>query len=151
MSYSARKQSNGNPFIAPDSQYRCNVADCTSIGVWSPMLNGSVWYCRQHAGLPQPASTWYPTSGPHSAEEIAAAKASAKAFVQSGKSLLDPPSDAWWQRLIARWRDGEKLLLIQQQMATQAWINAGRPANWTPPDIEAQLERAAIQSEDAPY
>jgi hypothetical protein len=50
-----------------------------------------------------------------------------------------------------RWRDGEKLLLIQQQMATQAWINDGRPADWTPPDVEAQLERAAIQNEDAPY
>lgn len=43
-----------NPFIAPSSQYACAVPDCHEHGVWSPMLNGPTWYCRLHAGLPQP-------------------------------------------------------------------------------------------------
>jgi hypothetical protein len=140
-------QTNHNPFIAPDSQYRCNVSDCSSIGVWSPMLNGSVWYCRKHAELPEPAPRWEPTPGPHTGEEIAAAKEKVREFIASGKIEFEPPSDAWWQRLITRSRNGEKLLLIQQQMATQAWINAKRPRDWTPPDVEALEERAAIQAE----
>jgi hypothetical protein len=78
-------------------------------------------------------------------------------FVRVGALLMnvaqdfEPNPDHWWKTIITRWRDGGKLLVIQQQMATQAWINAGRPADWTPPDIEAQLERAAIQAEDLPY
>ena len=50
----SRRQADHNPLIARDSQYRCIVPDCAAHGVWSPMLNGPTWYCREHAGLPQP-------------------------------------------------------------------------------------------------
>ncbi len=144
------RQTPHNPFIGPDSQYRCAAHDCTNMGVWSPMLNGSTWYCRQHAGLPEPPPRWQPNNRTHSPEEIAAAKATVQAFIARGNAAFDPPSDEWWQRLIARWRMGEKLLLIQQEMATNAWINAKRPPEWTPPDVEAKSERAAIQREADP-
>lgn len=74
-------------------------------------------------------------------------------FVRVGALLtsvvadLEPNPDAWWQTLITRWRSGEKLVWAQMQMATQAWINAGRPVDWMPPDLEAAAERAAIQAE----
>lgn len=54
MSMRKRKdQTPQNPFIKSDSQYACAVPDCPDHGVWSPMINGSVWYCRFHAGLPE--------------------------------------------------------------------------------------------------
>jgi hypothetical protein len=153
MSYSAKpKQTAQNPFIRPDSQYRCAVPDCIAHGVWSPTLNGSVWYCRQHADpkLPDPPQRWQPSPGPFTAEEIATAKEKVRAFIASGKIEFDQPSDGWWHRLMQRWRDGEQLLLVQREMVTRAWANAGRPSDWTPPDIESQLEREAIQAEGAP-
>jgi hypothetical protein len=145
-----KRQTPHNPFIKPDSQYACAVADCNEIGVWSPMVHGPTWYCRRHAGLPEPQPRWEPSPGPYTDEQIAAAKAAVKRFIETGKIDLEPPSDDWWHRLIARWRDGERLLLIQQTMVTQAWVNAGRPADWTPPDVEARLEREAIQAEAGP-
>jgi hypothetical protein len=148
-----RAQVQNNPFIAKESQYQCAVRDCTNIGVWSPQAipppqsGAGTWYCRQHAELREPTPRWAPSHGPHTPEQIAEAKRKVKAFIESGKSLLEPPSDDWWHKLITRWRNGEKLLLIQEQMATQAWLNAREPPEWIPPDIEASIERAAIQSE----
>jgi hypothetical protein len=77
-------------------------------------------------------------------------------FVRIGALLVDavqncePNPDHWWQSMITRWRAGENLLHVQREMATRAWINAKRPSDWTPPDVEAQLEREAIQAEGAP-
>jgi hypothetical protein len=79
-----------------------------------------------------------------------AARATLADFAASGAIQLEPPSDAWWHRLLQRWRDGEQLLLVQREMVTRAWSNSGRPSDWTPPDIEAQLEREAIQAEGVP-
>lgn len=138
-----------NPFILPDSQYRCVVRDCTNHGVWSPMVNGPTWYCRQHAELKDPHPRWTPKAGPYTFEEIAQAKRKVAAFISVAKPIIDnEPSDEWWRRLIIRWRNGEKLLLVQQDMARQAWINSHRPAEWMPPDVEDDEERRAIQDED---
>jgi hypothetical protein len=76
-------------------------------------------------------------------------------FVRVGALLTgvlsdaEPNPDAWWHAIIGRWRNGEPLLLIQQVNATNAWVNAGRPEKWTPPDAEAAAERAAIQAESS--
>jgi hypothetical protein len=144
---SKNAQTPHNPFIKPQSQYACAVPDCNEHGVWSPMVNGSTWYCRKHAELAEPPVRWQPKPPPYTPEEIADAKRKVKAFIESGKNLLEPPSDDWWHKLITRWRNGEKLLLIQMQMTTEAWINAHRPVEWTSPDEEARLEREAIQGE----
>jgi hypothetical protein len=53
--FPSRRQTEQNPLIASESQYRCCVPDCRAFGVWSPYLHGSLWYCRQHAGLPEPS------------------------------------------------------------------------------------------------
>ena len=142
-------QANHNPFIKPESQYACAVPDCNDHGVWSPMVNGPTWYCRKHAQLPEPVPRWQPKPPPYTPEEIAEAKRKAKAFVAAAAEILDPPSDDWWHRLIVRWRNGESLLLVQMQMATEGWIAAHRPPDWIPPDEEARLEREAIQAESA--
>ncbi len=55
--------------------------------------------------------------------------------------------DDWWHRIIGRWRLGESLEYAQIVNAKLAWERAGKPSEWTPPDAEAQLERAAIQAE----
>jgi hypothetical protein len=143
----SNRQIPNNPFIAPESQYRCAVADCLAPGVWSPMVNGSTWYCRAHAGLHEPTPRWEPEPGPYTAEQIAEAQLRLKAFTAGVP--FEAPSDEWWHKLITRWRAGEQLLLVQTAMATQAWINAHRPHEWTPPDIEAIEERLAIQAEGA--
>jgi hypothetical protein len=65
--------------------------------------------------------------------------------------------DAWWHRIITVWRGpkGKHLLPCQIEYARQAWVNAGRPAQWAPPiqtseDKEAARElaeeRAAMQA-----
>jgi hypothetical protein len=151
---SQKQQVPHNPFIKPSSQYGCAVADCNDHGAWSPMVNGPTWYCRKHAGLPEPAQRWQPKQPLYTPEEIAEAKRKVRAFstrgtniLQASAAILEPPSDEWWQRLSARWRNGEPLLIVQMQMVTQAWINAHRPPDWTPPDEEARLEREAIQNE----
>ena|SRR6267378_5087019 len=147
-------QANHNPFIKPESQYACAVPDCNDHGVWSPMVNGPTWYCRRHAGLPEPMPCWQPKPPPYTPEEIAEAKRKVRAFstrgtnfLEASAAILEPPSDEWWQRLIVRWRQREPLLLVQVQMVTEAWITAHRPSDWTPPDEEARLEREAIQGE----
>jgi len=147
----SNRQTPHNPFIKPPSQYACAVPDCNEHGVWSPMVNGSTWYCRKHAELPEPVPRWQPKPPPYTPQEIGRAKRHVKSFIANGKLVLqlEPPSDFWWQALITRWRNGDKLLLIQQKMATDAWVNAHRPADWTPPDEEARLEREAIQGEGA--
>jgi len=142
-----KQTGNNDPFTKPPSQYGCAVPACSDPGVWSPMVNGPTWYCRAHAGLQEPGPRWEPKPGPYTAEEVAEAKRKVKAFIASGKALLEPPGDAWWHRLITRWRAGDPLLLIQMQMVTQAWVNAGRPRDWMPPDEEDRLEREAIQGE----
>ncbi|HWW29926.1 MAG TPA: hypothetical protein VNY80_07940 [Steroidobacteraceae bacterium] len=58
--------------------------------------------------------------------------------------------DDWWHALITIWRRGESLVWMQMVNATLAWEHSGRPAEWIPPNIEAQLEREAIQAEGAP-
>jgi len=69
------------------------------------------------------------------------------ALLTSAIADLEPNPDAWWQSIITGWRNGEQLAWAQMEMATEAWINAHRPSDWTPPDVEAQLEREAIQNE----
>jgi len=59
--------------------------------------------------------------------------------------------DDWWHRIIGRWRLGESLEYAQIVNAKLAWERAGKPAEWTPPDLEAQLERAAIQAEGSAW
>lgn len=139
------EQVDHNPFVKPQSQYVCAVPDCREHGVWSPMVNGSTWYCRRHANLADPVNRWQPKPEPYSPQQMAEARRRLQAF--TGRDVLEPPSDDWWQHLIERWRAGEKLLLIQQVMARNAWINAGRPVDWMLPDLEAAAERAAIQAE----
>jgi hypothetical protein len=65
--------------------------------------------------------------------------------ILSNQGTHDP--DDWWHRLIERQRAGEELAYMQLVNSRLAWEKAGRPPDWTPPDIEAKLERAAIQAE----
>lgn len=54
MSYSAKSDTPRMP-DAPASKYACCFAGCPDIGVWSPTVVGAgPWFCRHHAGLPQP-------------------------------------------------------------------------------------------------
>lgn len=62
----------------------------------------------------------------------------------------DPDPDAWWHRIIERWRNGEELVWMQMVNAKLAWQNSGRPAEWTPPNVEAIEERRAIEAEADP-
>src|SRR5207302_9545625 len=62
-------------------------------------------------------------------------------------SMRPEDPDDWWHRIIGRWRLGESLEYAQTVNAKLAWERAGKPSDWTPPDVEAQLEREAIQNE----
>lgn len=43
------RQTPQNPFIAPESPYRCSEQNCFERGAWSPRLFGSGWFCAKHA------------------------------------------------------------------------------------------------------
>jgi hypothetical protein len=62
------------------------------------------------------------------------------------------PND-WWQAVMHRWRNGDELTYMQLVNARISWEKSGRPVEHAPPgvDVEAELERAAIQGEDLPY
>lgn len=47
----AKKQVSSNPFIVPDSPYRCCAVDCFERGVWSATLTGEHWLCAKHAEM----------------------------------------------------------------------------------------------------
>lgn len=60
----AKRQTESNPFIKPDSPYRCSEAECFERGVWSPGLFGSGWFCAKHAVKLQAVMS-EPDAGPY--------------------------------------------------------------------------------------
>ena len=50
-----------NPFIVPDSAYRCSVPGCFGRGIWSPGILGGVWHCAAHV-LPREQPPGDPSS-----------------------------------------------------------------------------------------
>lgn len=71
------------------------------------------------------------------------------------KARANPPSpDDWWHKLIKKMREGQPLCIAQIEFSTRAWINAGRPKEWTPPGLEtmaavSESEREAMEEREA--
>lgn len=140
---------------APVSGKFCAFNNCATFPVWSPMVNGSVWRCRQHAGLPEPAAQRAPCDAPAAAIDIAAAKAHIAQFIRGAVSILEPPGNEWACVLRSREERGEQLMLVQQwawrralgEPIAEPEQDAGQDAEQ---DAEVLAERAAIQAEGKP-